>query len=162
MSSTAVPISSERFALAIADLPLSNLHFKASEFRNSIAHLQYSNQELQPFADEGEQDCRDAIRENREVLARLHERIDLLRREVERRGFRWDDAEVEEKEERDGETGMVNGDSGHVNGGATVNETANGGAVHGGRQGGSLSDDELARRLREQMEQDHDMEGVHL
>lgn len=162
MSATATPISPERFALAIVDLPLANLHFKASELRNSIAHLRSSNQQLQSFADEGDQDCQDAIRENLEVIARNEERIDLLRREVERRGFGWDFTEVEAKEDRDGSADTVNGNSTHVNGVIRGNGTAGGGEAEGERGGGSLTDDELSRRLMEQMEQDDDTEGLHL
>ncbi|KAI9880329.1 MAG: hypothetical protein M1830_003940 [Pleopsidium flavum] len=162
MSSTAVPISPERFAIAIADLPLASLHLKASELRNSIRHLQYSNWELRRFAEEGDQDCLDAIRENREVIRRVYERILLLRREVERRGFMWGDSEVDEKEEMDGDVERANGEGAQVNGGASVNGVANGRAGNGEGEGGSLTDDELARRLREQMEQDNDGDGVHL
>lgn len=82
MSSEAHPISPARFAEALKDLPLSTLHLKAAELRNSIAHLDYSNEQLQPFADGTEtsvngvpdQDCVDAIRENEVVIARMQER----------------------------------------------------------------------------------------
>ena len=89
MSALATPIQPERFAEAILDLPLSNLHFKAAELRNSISHLVSSNSQLQSFAGEGDKDCVDAIRENEETMMRMEERILLLRREVERRGFQW-------------------------------------------------------------------------
>ncbi|MCJ1364588.1 hypothetical protein MMC16_003701 [Acarospora aff. strigata] len=162
MSATAAPISHERFALALVDLPLSNLHLKASEFRNSISHLLSSNQQLQPFADEGDQDCVDAIRENEEVLVRLRERIELLRREVERRGFRWDDAEVEEKGDKNGDAVIVNGDGRQGQGVSRLDEAQGSRAVNGGRPGGSLTDEELARRLRDQMDQNEEDGGLHL
>jgi uncharacterized small protein (DUF1192 family) len=161
MSATAAPISLERFALAIEDLPLANLHFKASELRNSIAHLLSSNEQLQPYAEEGDQDCADAIQENEEVLVRLRERIALLRREVERRGYRWDDAEVEDKEDVRGDAGAGGGEAlGH--GEASANGGPERGAMNGGGRGGSLTDEELGRRLREQMEQDEEEDGLHI
>ena len=95
MSNETAPISPARFALALKDLPLSTLHLKAAELRNSIAHLDYSNEQLKPFADgvEGDnspdQDCVDAIKENEVVIARMLERIQLLREEVEGRGSSW-------------------------------------------------------------------------
>ena len=97
MSSEAAPISPTRFAEALKDLPLSALHLKAAELRNSIAHLDYSNEQLKPFAEgtEGstnghpDRDCLDAIQENEVVIARMTERIRLLRAEVEGRGSSW-------------------------------------------------------------------------
>ncbi|TKA56752.1 hypothetical protein B0A49_09498 [Cryomyces minteri] len=176
MSATTTPISAAAFALAIADLPLSNLHFKAAEIRNSIAHLDYSNEQLQPFADEGDSDCADAIRENETVIARMQERIALLRREVEGRGMRWADAETEGKEQINGsgavDTEMVDAEGGVTNGvhgGADVTDTAalaGGTTTEPGRPAasGRLTDEELARRLRRRMgdpdgEED---EGLHL
>ncbi|KAK3900305.1 hypothetical protein C8A05DRAFT_45833 [Staphylotrichum tortipilum] len=51
MSADALPISPTAFALALPDLPLSALHLKVLELRNSIAHLDYSNEQLRPFAE---------------------------------------------------------------------------------------------------------------
>ena len=51
MSSETQPISPARFAAALKDLPASSLALKVLELRNSIAHLDYSNAELKPFAD---------------------------------------------------------------------------------------------------------------
>ncbi|KAJ4295876.1 hypothetical protein N0V88_004578 [Collariella sp. IMI 366227] len=48
MSSDALPISPSRFAAALPDLPLSALHLKVLELRNSITHLDYSNEQLRP------------------------------------------------------------------------------------------------------------------
>lgn len=105
MTSSSTPIHPHRFAEAIQELPLSNLHLKAAELRNSVAHLHSSNQELQPFADEGDRDCAEAIRENAEVIERMEERIILLRLEVERRGYPWSDEEpVNANGEVDGDT----------------------------------------------------------
>ena len=89
MSADAVPISQDRFAEAIADLPIGNLHAKAAELRNSVAHLMRSNEQLQPFADDGDRECADAMKENQQVLARMVVRIGLLKREMEKRGLSW-------------------------------------------------------------------------
>ena len=51
MSADALPISPTAFAAALEDLPLSALHLKVLELRNSIAHLDYSNEQLRPFAE---------------------------------------------------------------------------------------------------------------
>ncbi|KAH8158817.1 hypothetical protein CIB48_g9439 [Xylaria polymorpha] len=105
MSSETQPISPARFAEALKDLPASSLALKVFELRNSIAHLDYSNAELRPFAEgttatldqqgnpseagEPDQDCKDAIVENEAVIARMQERIELIRAEVESRGLGW-------------------------------------------------------------------------
>ncbi|KAG9232083.1 hypothetical protein BJ875DRAFT_467782 [Amylocarpus encephaloides] len=123
MSSDTLPISPTRFATALKDLPLETLHFKGAEIRNSIAHLDYSNEQLRPFANGSElstngvpdQDCVDAIRENEIVIARMERRIALLKAEVEERGSSWlefrsaeeGEAKEEEGEEREN---LVNGD----------------------------------------------------
>jgi len=118
MSNEATPISPARFAEALKDLPLSTLHLKAAELRNSIAHLDYSNEQLKPFADGTEpsvnrvpdQDCVDAIRENEIVIARMKERIALLRAEVEGRGSSWLEFQsAEELKDGEGEEVFVNG-----------------------------------------------------
>jgi hypothetical protein len=107
MSSESQPISAERFAEAIQDLPAENLYSKALELENSIAHLERSNKALQEYIDsikadmslpeetrmEGDQDCSDAVQENQIVINRQRDRIDLLKREVERRGGRWHEAD---------------------------------------------------------------------
>lgn len=171
MSSNATPISPARFAAALPSLPLPNLHFKAAELRNSIAHLEYSNLQLRSLAEEGDRDCREAVEENRETIMRMEERIKLLKAEVEGRGFRWgegggadeevkrsggdDEREdrngaVEETAERDGGNSRVGGDNGQN------------GREEGRRR---LGDDELARRLQEPMAEDmmdEDDDGLHL
>lgn len=103
MSSSSTPIHPRRFTEAIQTLPLPNLHFKAAELCNSIAHLHSSNMQLQPFANEGDHDCAEAIKENVEVMERMEERVILLKMEVERRGYRWSDQEQSPN-------GEVNGD----------------------------------------------------
>lgn len=130
--STDAPISPARFAAALKDLSLSMLHLKVLELRNSIAHLDYSNEQLRPFADgteptlsstssppQPDQDCIDAIRENEEVVRRMQERIALVRAEVEERGCSWTEfqskEEVEEEERRRREErgeAVVNGTNG--------------------------------------------------
>lgn len=89
MSSNAAPISAEAFALAIHDLNVALLYSKAAEIRNSIFHLQTSNGHLIPYANEGDHDCAEAIRENEATIERMNERIALLKAEVERRGMMW-------------------------------------------------------------------------
>jgi hypothetical protein len=105
MSDLSNPISPERFTLALRDLPLSTLALKVAELRNSIAHLDYSNEQLKPFAypssasseqptseettTAGDPDCIDAIRENLVVIDRMNERIELVKAEVENRGHNW-------------------------------------------------------------------------
>ncbi|KAK3330142.1 hypothetical protein B0H66DRAFT_542887 [Apodospora peruviana] len=114
MSSDATPISPARFAAALKELSISSLHLKVLELRNSIAHLDYSNEELRPFAfppllsspsseqprQQPDPDCVEAIRENEVVIERMQERIRLVRHEVETvRGFSW--TEFQSKEEAD-------------------------------------------------------------
>lgn len=147
MSSNSTPISLDRFTEAIRALPLSNLHLKAAELHNSIAHLESSNQQLKPSADDGDQVCSDAIRENLEVIGRMKARILLLKQEVEQRGFLWEDEDnktisrvnghVESEPHGDSEQAQVN----------TRRENIS-------RQGGSLWDEELALRLQERITQD--------
>ena len=159
MSSSSQPIPPHRFAAAIKELPLSNLHSKAAEIRNSISHLEASNQQLKSYADDGDRDCAEAIQENVLVIQRMEERIRLLRNEVEGRGFRWG-----EDEENVGDEGTITNGIGHTEQSETSAQVSVSTRQSGGG-GGSLGDEELARRLRERME-DHDEEeaeqGVHL
>ena len=160
MSSSSQPIPSHRFAAAIKELPLANLHSKAAEIRNSISHLEASNQQLKSYADDGDRDCAEAIQENVLVIHRMEERIRLLKSEVEGRGFRW--GEDEDKVE-DGAT-ITNG-TGHNERSETSPQVADGSQQNAGG-GGRLGDEELARRLREQMggydDEEETEEGVHL
>ncbi|MCJ1358316.1 MAG: hypothetical protein MMC33_008315 [Icmadophila ericetorum] len=155
MASYSTPISAARFATALPALPLSSLHAKGAEIRNSIAHLQASNEQLKEFMDQGDRECKEVITENEEVVRRMQERLGLLKVEVERRGHVWDGGVERGKAEegdlaRDTEMGDggeaddgMNGDSSaHTNG--TSSTTARG---HG-RQG-----------LTDEAEDD---DGVHL
>jgi hypothetical protein len=129
------PIPPARFAAALTELPLSSLALKAAEIRNSIAHLEYSNAQLLPFAEgtEGpdgspDQDCVEAIQENEIVIERMKERILLLKAEVEKRGVSWREfAGAEEMVDDEGETIKINGtrNAAHANtnGDAEVNGT---------------------------------------
>lgn len=114
MSADTRPIAAGQFAAALKDLSVGMLHLKVLEIRNSIAHLQYSNDQLRPFA-EGistpvttstdpasattpaasgpDQDCVEAIAENEQVIERMAERIALVRAEVEERGLSWTEFE---------------------------------------------------------------------
>ncbi|KFY17110.1 hypothetical protein V491_05104 [Pseudogymnoascus sp. VKM F-3775] len=94
MSSDALPIGTAAFAAALEALPLSTLHLKAAELRNSLAHLEYSNAQLEPFAhpppgQEPDVVCVEAIAENVIVMDRMRERLALLRQEAEKRGVGW-------------------------------------------------------------------------
>jgi hypothetical protein len=83
MSSTTLPITPARFAAALADLPISSLHAKITELRNNIAHLQKSNQELEDYIRENaDKDCYEALMENKDVIKRFEERIELVKREI--------------------------------------------------------------------------------
>ncbi|CAD6592066.1 MAG: hypothetical protein ASARMPREDX12_005637 [Alectoria sarmentosa] len=157
MSSTALPIPPQRFAEAIKVLPLANLHLKATEIRNSMVHLVSSNQQLQLFADEGDSDCAEAIWENLLVMRRMEERVSLLKHEVEGRGFKWgEDEPGPENVESNGYPSVED-----VGGASRTTHSEPSTRPSGGR----LGDEELARRLREQMEEDGDddeaQDGVH-
>jgi hypothetical protein len=91
MSADSLPITSERFSKALQDLSLSSLHLKVDELRNSIAHLQKSNADLEDFVrEEQDKDCYEALLENKEVIKRMEERIALIKKEVvEVRGLLW-------------------------------------------------------------------------
>jgi hypothetical protein len=152
MAAVGHSITPEAFALAITDLPLENIYAKAAELQNSISHLLDSNVQMQPFADEGDTICRDAIRENDGVVGRLEERIKLCQTEVERRGQVW----------MGGSTALTNGahpapltnGTGHVDVVAT-SQTAT-------RTRPRLTDDELRRQLEARMNDEDDDEGLHL
>ncbi len=135
MSSEARPISPTQFAAAVEDLPVENLYTKVSEIRNSIAHLERSNKDLEEYSNSvgGDADCEAAVRENKEVVGRMKERIDLVRKEAERRGQKWHEGEVNGETDRE-----------------VVAE-------------GTLNDEELRRQMEERMaEEDDAEEGVHL
>ncbi|MCJ1254291.1 hypothetical protein MMC24_002105 [Lignoscripta atroalba] len=164
MSSNTTPISPARFAAALPALPLSSLHAKAAELRNSVAHLEKSNEELQSFADEGDGDCAEAIEENKEVVMRMNERVELLRTEVEGRGYLWQEQSQEGRKDGDGDlaTGGAEADGTITERQANGHDSADSGDA--GRRGGRLGDEELARRLMERIgsESDEEGTGVHL
>lgn len=203
MSHQSASISPQRFAEALKDLSISTLHLKAAEIRNSIAHLDYSNEQLKPFADgtattqdggEGrpDQDCIDAIKENEVVIARMEERISLLKSEVESRGASW--TEFSTAEEIAAAATNVNGEasSDPVLNGNRDTEMSNGEEheawrdgtfqtgrivgrevqMDGGRAdglsggGGRLDDEALRRAIEDRMREDDDgddrNDGMHL
>lgn len=152
MSSASTPIPLHRFAEAIRDLPLSNLHLKVAELQNSIAHLESSNQQLKPCAEDGDQECVDALAENNEVIARMKERTALLKEEVERRGHVWE-------EERGGNKSRMNEHiEEDVSRDLEPRQESNQQEIR--QHGGSLSDGELAVRLQEQLRQGSDEENT--
>ncbi|THY36107.1 hypothetical protein D6D01_00750 [Aureobasidium pullulans] len=153
--------------VALESLPLDALHSKVAELRNNMNHLRSSNEQMVPFADEGDQgtvehfsflearsntsqDCKDAMYENLIVINRMNERIELLRAEVEKRGMRWSEAEVEDLQVSER---MVNGDS------TTQTQPTQ-------SQSGRLTDDELRAqleaRLAQHIQEDQEEEGLHL
>ena len=162
MSAESQPISAERFALAIQDLPAENLYSKAHEIANSVAHLERSNKQLQDYIDsiradttlpestreEGDKDCSDAIQENHIVIERQKERIELLKREVERRGGKW----------HEGDT------NGSVNGSAEAPPTDGPAASDPpSTSGGRLTDEELRRQMMDRLsDEQEDGDGMHL
>lgn len=175
MSTQSTPIDPLRFAEALEALPLDALHAKAAELQNSIGHLRSSNDQMLPFADEGDQDCKEAMFENLGVIGRMNERVGLIKAEVEKRGMPWP------SEEREGGGGVVgSSEAGEaivaaragdmVNGsGEMVNGTVGSAPANAGsrqQQSGRLTDEELRRRVEAQLEaqmaEDDDGDGVHL
>jgi hypothetical protein len=98
------------------------------------------------------QDCKDAMYENLVVISRMNERIELLRAEVEKRGMRWSEAEVENRQVSER---MVNGDS------APITQ-----AQSSQPQSGRLTDEQLRAQLEARLAQDtqddQEEEGLHL
>ncbi|KAI0404470.1 hypothetical protein F4802DRAFT_598164 [Xylaria palmicola] len=192
MSSETQPITPARFAEALKELPASALALKVLELRNSIAHLDYSNAELKPFAEgrlptldqqdstsdvgQPDQDCIDAIVENEAVIARMVERIELIRAEVEGRGLSW----AEFKGTADAAPTAAQGAEGDAVQDAAPPATAptvnghgqNGDAQHEAWRDGTFQtgtirgDDELLRQLLDRMpleDSDQDPDGgMHL
>ena len=119
-------------------------------------HLQSSNQQLQEFADDGDRDCADAVEENVVVMQRMEERVQLLKQEVEARGYRWSEDNADKVDRQT---------NGHTDtGSVTVSSSEVVGEERTTRPfGGTLEDEELARRLAERMAEDEsDENGVHL
>ncbi|KAI1342616.1 hypothetical protein F5Y15DRAFT_310129 [Xylariaceae sp. FL0016] len=189
MSSESVPINPARFAEALKELPSSSLALKVLELRNSIAHLDYSNEELKPFAEgtvptldqqaqtnpdqpaQPDQDCIDAIAENEAVISRMQERINLIKIEVESRGLSWDEFKGKEEEA----AAQVEAQNGGAS--ATATNLTNGVNGHGQQPDGQhqawsdgtfttgtirgVSDEELLRQLEGLMppDEENDAEG---
>ncbi|RYP02637.1 hypothetical protein DL765_010710 [Monosporascus sp. GIB2] len=195
MSADSQPISPARFAEALKDLPASSLALKVLELRNSIAFLDYSNAELKPFAEgavtaldvdsnsqqqqqqqqqvgQPDQDCIDAIAENEVVIARMQERIELVRVEVQSRGLDW--REFQGKPEEDAAAPQASNGTGTsesraaaagsltngVNGLASGEESGQHEAWRDGTfQTGTIqgvSDVELLQQLMDRMPRDND------
>ncbi|KAK1711496.1 hypothetical protein BDP67DRAFT_405910 [Colletotrichum lupini] len=203
MSADTRPISPTQFASALRDLSLPTLHLKALEIRNSILHLEYSNAQLAPYAagDATTLDsatdasaghgpdptCVEAIRENDVVIARMRERVQIIRDEVEGRGHSWNEfkskEEVEEEEAGQGAADRrgITSDSSHP---ARMDGTFQMGTIRNGvitmdgpapqstqstqqanGTGGRLTDDELRRAMEERMRglgDDDEDGGMHL
>lgn len=167
MANPAPIIDPLRFAAALPALPLDALHAKAAELQNSLQHLRLSNAQMLPFADAGDQDCKEAMFENLAVMGRMNERVAMIRVEVEGRGMPWPSEEREaggpgrgsgvgtEAGEQivvmrgSGNGDLVNGDIGAV---------ANGTGARSGR----LTDDELRRQMEARMAENDEEEGVYL
>jgi hypothetical protein len=180
MSSESRPIDPLRFAEALETLPLDALHAKAAELSNSISQLRSSNLQMAPFADEGDADCKEAMFENLGVITRMHERVELIKAEVEKRGMPWPSEERERgavdvrrlrefgMEGENGEeiiVGRPESEGPVVNGTTATANGTTGGEGSGARaqQSGRLTDEELRRQLEAQMGMDdEDEEGVHL
>jgi hypothetical protein len=167
MSSEPQPISAPRFAAALPALSLESLHAKAAEIRNSIAHLKSSNEQLREYAIQGDKDCYEAMVENEEVIERMVQRIELLKKEVEGRGMRW--VEEEDVVEKNGANGEGTGEGGGIDGmeeqgnglgGVTTAETDDRTRTAPAASG-RLTDEELRRMLAERMGEG-DEDGVHL
>ncbi|KAL6718074.1 hypothetical protein ACLMJK_004159 [Lecanora helva] len=155
MSANSTPITARHFAEAIKELILPNLHLKAAEIRNSIAHLMSSNEQLQPLADEGDSECREAIDENVVVIRRMEERICLLKQEVEGRGFKWGEEDQEYADMNEGPT--LKDEQTSASPGIHSTSDAEGAFD---LSGGHLGDDELAQRISERIGDDVDENNV--
>ncbi|OTB19619.1 hypothetical protein K445DRAFT_18166 [Daldinia sp. EC12] len=192
MSSEAQPINPARFAEALKELSAESLALKVLELRNSIAHLDYSNAELMPYAEgreptldqqggtaQPDQDCIDAIAENEAVITRMQERIELIRAEVESRGLNWRELQgkADEADAADATPATADGTNAEtsnltngVNGHGATGEVQHPAWRDGTFQTGTLSqlgdeERELLRQLQSRMppEEDEDPEGgMHL
>ncbi|POS87532.1 hypothetical protein EPUL_001924 [Erysiphe pulchra] len=103
MSAQAAPITLATFREALKSLTVQSLYVKVDELRNSIAHLNDSNRQLELFVQDmrstngggggggdggsDDQECIEAIQENEVVIARFQDRINLLAAEIENRGL---------------------------------------------------------------------------
>ena len=175
MSNVARPhesITAARFAAALTELPLSSLFAKGAEIRNSIAHLDRSNEELKGPAQGGDQDCADAVEENLEVISRMHMRLELLKAEVSTRGFSWEENRAGEINGQPSEESFEANTTIEADVHSTVtSETRNAPepgnhtqATPLGNSGGRLHDDELRRLMAERLDdaEDDEHDGLHL
>jgi len=99
----------------------------------------------------------------------MNERVGLLRAEVEKRGMRWADAEVEDGNAHvdmtDSSGQLVNGEALSSTGDSAASNAGSSGVVASSGTSGGLTDDELRARLQERLLQqgdDDDDDGVHL
>lgn len=183
MSANTDPITPARFAAALKELSIGSLHAKAAEIQNSINHLKSSNVEIakylreQPPEQRADPDLMDAISENEEVVQRMEGRIGMIRLEVEKRGMPWPNDEEEASIVKG--NGIVNGDlrpesnlgqdritqgEGAQAGTSETRATSTSAQSGPSQPSGRLTDEELARQLRERMgDPDEDGEGgLHL
>ncbi|KAK7959696.1 uncharacterized protein PG986_004550 [Apiospora aurea] len=150
MSAQARPPTAAEFASALTELPASSLALKVLEMRNQIAHLDYSNSEMKPFADgadgaDPDQICIDGIRENEEIIGKVQQRIELVRHEVERRGLSW--PEFDGKDVATAPTSLEEGqhDDGRAN--ATLLSSLVAGPIPAAGASSSTTDDPTAIRV---------------
>jgi hypothetical protein len=134
MSASALPIAPARFASALNDLPISSLYAKHAELKNNIVHMESSNKQLEDFArDNDDRDCYEALLENRQVIKRFLERIDMIKKEVvEVRGLPWRPQGEEENDEK----GVV------VNGASVIGENGQQESRNGTRAQGGDEEEE--------------------
>ena len=164
MSSTATPITPARFAEAISNLPLSSLFAKAAEIRNSTAYLRRSNEELVIEANTGDEAFVDALAENIAVISRMQERLELLKTEIERRGYILDNGKVDGSNNNPvaSENGTAHAAGDKINGLTDIkNDTRAFGL--GGKISvrGTVTNEELERLVAERLSGNVDV-GVHL
>ncbi|KAL4946222.1 hypothetical protein BDV06DRAFT_218551 [Aspergillus oleicola] len=161
MSSETLPITRAAFAEAIKELTLPVLYAKTAELRNSIAHLERSNQELRQFitesceSEDDKQELAGYVMENEEVKKSMDERIRLCKAEVEGRGSTWIELDDGPSPERGGEgtQGQEQGQEQPAGSESTATAAVNG--------TGSSTDAPSANRSRDR-EGDGGDDGVYL
>ncbi|KAL4868163.1 hypothetical protein BDV12DRAFT_197558 [Aspergillus spectabilis] len=162
MPSDTLPITLAAFAEAIKELTLPTLYAKVAELRNSISHLQRSNQELRIFVAEScenEADKRELegyISENEGVMQTMNERVHLCKKEVEERGQMWIELDTEPSVTTAGEGEQAQAQEQGQPGGLTTTTTT---AAANGT--GSSTDAPPAERSRDR-EDDGGEDGVYL
>jgi hypothetical protein len=185
MSAESQAINPAAFAEALKALPLSAVYGKVLELRNSIAHLDRSNEELRTYIRESEggpgaadnKELEGYILENEGVIRAMTERLALLKAEIENRGQRW----IEEGEgpeeavgdiadgvpDGDGASPVINGTDRHdpsTDGTSTTAETRHSGPINGVHAPNSDSSASVApANVRDrQSEVEMEEEGIHL